>query len=115
MLSVAVGRAGDRDVIISGCGDGTVRMWDAVTRQPTGPPLTGHTSPVNAVAVGRARNRDVIVSGAYDGAVRIWDAVTGQPAGPLTGHAGRVSAVAAGRAGLVRAMPVVMGGVLAED
>ena len=66
---MAVGRAGDRDVIVSGGDDGTVRVWDAVTGQPAGPPLTGHTGAVFAVAVGRAGDRDVIVSGARrDGA-----------------------------------------------
>ena len=90
--AVAVGRAGDREVIVSGGNDQTVRIWDAVTGQPAGPPLIGHTSWVLAVAVGRAGDREVIVSGGYDQTVRIWDAVTGQPASPpLTGHTGAVA------------------------
>ena len=98
--AVAVGRAGDRDVIVSGGGDGTVRVWDAVTGQSAWPPLTGHDSGVLAVAVGRAGDRDVVVSGGGDGTVRVWDAVTGQPAGlPLTGHDAEAFAVAVGRAG----------------
>ena len=32
--AVAIGRAGDRDVIVSGSGDRTVRVWDAVTGEP---------------------------------------------------------------------------------
>jgi len=79
VAAVAVGRAGDRQVIVSGSDDGTVRVWDAVTGQPAGPPLTGHTRTVAAVAVGRAGDRDVIVSGGYDKTVRVWDAVTGEP------------------------------------
>ena len=63
VFAVAVGRAGDRDVIVSGSDDGTVRVWDAATGQPVGQPLTGHTGGVSAVAVGRAGDRDVIVSG----------------------------------------------------
>ena len=43
VIAVAVGRAGDRDVIVSGSGDETVRVWDAVTGQLAGGPLTGHT------------------------------------------------------------------------
>jgi WD40 repeat protein len=31
VASVAVGRAGDRDIIITGSGDSTARIWDAVT------------------------------------------------------------------------------------
>ena len=76
-----------------------MRVWDAVTGQPVGPPLTGHAGAVLAVAVGRPGDRDVIVSGG-DGTVRVWDAASGQPVGPpLTGHAGAVLAVAVGRAG----------------
>ena len=64
--AVAVGRAGDRDVIISGSDDGTVEVWDAVTRDPVGAPLAGHDDSVNAVAIGRAWDRDIIVSGSDD-------------------------------------------------
>ena len=92
-FGVAIGRAGDRDVIVSGFDDGTVRRWDAATSDPIGTPLVGHTSQVRAVAIGRvrirARIRDVIVSGSADGTVRRWDAVTGDPIGtPLVGHRG---------------------------
>ena len=65
----------------------TVRVWDAVTGDPAGAPLTGHEGSVNAVAIGRAGDRDIIVSGSADSTVRVWDAVTGDPAGtPLAGH-----------------------------
>ena len=73
VAAVAVGRAGDRDVIVSASHDGTVRVWDAATGQPRGRPLTGHTGMVAAVAVGRAGDRDVIVSGGQDQTVRVWD------------------------------------------
>ena len=100
VYAVAIGRAGDRDVIVSGAADRTVRVWDAVTGDLAGAPLAGHDGPVYAVAIGRAGDRDVIVSGAADGTVRVWDAVTGDLAGaPLAGHDGEVSAVAIGRAG----------------
>ena len=98
--AVAIGRAGDRDVIVSGSDDGTVRVWDAVTGDPAGDPLADHDGPVSAVAIGRAGDRDVIVSGSDDGTVQVWDAVTGDPAGDsLAGHDGPVNAVAIGRAG----------------
>ena len=78
---MAIGRAGDRDIIVSGSADGTVRVWDAVTGDPVGAPLAGHDGAVYAVAIGRAGDRDVIVSGSDDGTVRVWDAVTGDPVG----------------------------------
>jgi WD40 repeat protein len=101
VYAVAVGRLGDRDVIVSGGVDGTVRIWDE-DGNSLGRPLTGHDGDVNAVAVGRLGDRDVIVSGGDDsggGTVRIWDQ-DGQPVDrPLTGHDGDVYAVAVGRLG----------------
>ena len=63
---MAIGRAGDRDVIVSGSADGTVRVWDAVTGDPAGAPLVGHDGRVSAVAIGRAGDQDIIVSGSDD-------------------------------------------------
>ena len=100
VLTVAIGRAGDRDVIVSGSVDGTVQVWDAITGDLVFHPLRGHNGSVSTVAVGRAGDRDVIVSGSKDGTVRVWDAVTGTAVvPPLPGHEGPVSAVMAGRAG----------------
>jgi WD40 repeat protein len=97
---VAIGEAGGRTVIISGSSDRTVRIWDAVTYEPTGEPLAGHRLAVNAVAIGMAGGREVIASGSSDRTVRIWDAVTGEPVGkPLVGHSGAVFSVAIGEAG----------------
>ena len=98
--AVAIGRAGDRDVIVSGSADKTVRVWDAVTGELIGGPLADHDHAVNSVAIGRAGDRDVIVSGSADKTVRVWDAVTGELiGGPLADHDHAVNSVAIGRAG----------------
>src|SRR6266568_4948339 len=97
--AVAVGRAGGREVIISGGRDGAVRVWDAATGEPVAAPPIRHTREVRAVAVGRAGCREVFVSGHDDGAVRVWDAVTGEQVGGLLTGPGAVTAVAVGRAG----------------
>ena len=97
--AAAVGRAGDRDIIVSGTLQGTLQIWDAVTGELVSTSLMGHDSPVLAVAVRRAAGRDVIVSGSADRTIRIWDASTGQPVGqPLTGHDDNVWSVAIGQA-----------------
>ena len=91
VFNVAFNRDGTR--IVSASYDGTVRVWDAATRQPVGAPLTGHTDRVFTVAFSPDGTR--IASGSYDGTVRVWDAATGQPVGaPLTAHTGQVWSVA---------------------
>ena len=39
-----------RPIAVTGSDDKTVRVWDLSTGTPLGDPLTGHTSPVEAVA-----------------------------------------------------------------
>jgi WD40 repeat protein len=49
--SVAFSPEGRR--IVSGSADSTVRLWDTVTGQPIGQPLTGHTGIVESAAFPR--------------------------------------------------------------
>ena len=79
--------------IVSGSSDNTLRLWDAATGKPIGPPLLGHTSRVWSVAFSPDGRR--IVSGSFDNTLRIWDAATGKPIGaPLQGHTDSVRSVA---------------------
>ena len=71
MNAVAIGRAGNRDLIVSGSDDHTIRIWDAANGILVGTPLTGHDDWVNAVATGRAGDRDLIVSGSDDRTVLV--------------------------------------------
>jgi WD40 repeat protein len=95
--SAVIGHLDNRELIVYGCDDGVVRIWDEVGNGWE--TLTGHDGPVQAVAVGQLASRDVIVSGGEDGRINIWDAAgSGSPIGQtVTGHDGPVQAVAIGQ------------------
>jgi hypothetical protein len=114
VLSVAFSPKGDR--IVSGGGDGTVRLWQ-LDGSPAGEPFKGHDDWVWSVAFSPKGDR--IVSGGGDGTVRLWQ-LDGSPAGePFKGHDGGVSSVAfspkgdrivsGGQDGTVRAWNAVSG------
>jgi WD40 repeat protein len=59
--------------LVSGCSDGTIRLWDAAAAVETAR-LEGHTAYVNALCLfpdGR------LASGSYDKTIRLWDAAAG--------------------------------------
>lgn len=76
--------------IVSGSGDGLVRVWDLEGRLIR--KMAGHEGNVFSVAVSKDGKR--IVSGAKDGTVRIWDAETGGEVRRLAGHGSAVRSVA---------------------
>ncbi|MGH8629520.1 MAG: WD40 repeat domain-containing protein, partial [Burkholderiales bacterium] len=89
--SVAFSADGTR--IVSGSGDKTLRLWEAMSGQPLGEPLRGHEGAVFSVAFSADGTR--IVSGGHGTTLRLWDAKSGQPIGePLRGHEDVVSSVA---------------------
>ena len=91
VLAVAVSPDGHR--LATGGDKELVRLWNADTGQPLGPPLTGHTGMVASVAFSPDGHR--LATASRDHTVRLWDADTGRPIGaPLTGHTDQVTSVA---------------------
>jgi WD40 repeat protein len=81
----------DGSEIISGNGDGTLKLWDASTGELT-LTFTGHTRSVHAVAFSPDGSR--IVSSSQDQTVKLWDAGTGDEILTLEGQSGDSSDLA---------------------
>ena len=111
VYAVAAGALPDgTPVIISGGGDGTVRVWRLADGTPVGEPLTGHTARCDGGggrgAAGRHPGHHQRRRRRHGAGVAAAD---GTPVGePLTGHDGAVSAVAAGA--LPDGTPVIISG-----
>jgi WD40 repeat protein len=90
---LAVSPDGRRIAVASQEADNLVRIFDADTGQPAGPPLRGHERHVQSIAY--SPDGDRIATASSDKAIRIWDAHTAQPVGvPLRGHEDVVNGVA---------------------
>ncbi|WP_369364372.1 caspase family protein [Streptomyces sp. CG4] len=62
--------------------DGEIWVWDLISGQPRGNPLTGHADAiVDVLAVLGVDGRLVAVTGGHDGTVRVWDLITAQQIG----------------------------------
>jgi WD40 repeat protein len=77
--------------VVSGSGDKTVRLWDAVTGAAL-QTIHGHSAMVNSVAFSPDGKK--IASGSDDETVRLWDAVMGAALQTLYGHSAWVLSVA---------------------
>jgi WD40 repeat protein len=81
----------DGKLVVTGCEDGTARLWDAFSGKPQGEALS-HDAPVLALAF--SPDGKTLASGSYDGSVRLWDIATGRLRLPELRHLGQVKALA---------------------
>ncbi len=96
--AIAMGRIGDRDVVVMDFGS-SVQIYDVASKDYEYL-RAGNGNSMLAVAIGRLGGRDVIVSASADKTARMWDAATGRQIGdPLAGHTSSVQALALGRVG----------------
>ncbi|MFD7499857.1 caspase family protein [Streptomyces sp. NPDC059850] len=76
-----------RALVVSAAADHTLHVWDLRAQTSFCPPLTGHTSYVEALRTGAADGVDVVASASLDGTARLWNLQTGEPfTEPFTGH-----------------------------
>ncbi|WP_193198177.1 caspase family protein [Nostoc sp. MG11] len=87
--SIAI--SADGQMIVSGGGDGTVRLWNH-QGLPLAEPFPGHEGYVYSVAI--SADGQTIISGGEDGTVRLWNRQGLPLAEPLRGHEGWVYSVA---------------------
>ena len=77
--------------LASGLEDGTVKLWDVVTRRNIAT-LEGYTGSVYSVAF--SPDGTILASGAYDRTIKLWDVATRRNIATLSGHTNAVNSVA---------------------
>jgi WD40 repeat protein len=76
----------DRTMVVSGSGDGRLRLWNVKEGSVVGDPWEGHSAPVRCLDW--SPNAREIASGSEDGTIRRWNPNTGRQMAPpiKTGH-----------------------------
>jgi WD40 repeat protein len=72
-------------IVITGSGDGTMRIWDIKTLRPLGEPFKGHAEAVIALAF--SSNGKLLASGAKDGTLSVWQIPLNVSTGEVLGSA----------------------------
>ncbi|OUD00844.1 NACHT and WD repeat domain-containing protein [Streptomyces swartbergensis] len=86
-----------RTLLAIGCYECPVQLWDPVTGEQVGRPLTELAGkPTALCAVPGPEGRRLVAAGSADGTIRLWDTATGRPWGPaLTGNTSDVTSLCA--------------------
>jgi WD40 repeat protein len=91
VLDVAFSHDGER--LVSASSDGSIRIWDATSFEPTLPPLVGHSGRVFSIAI--SGDGRWIASGGDDCIIRLWDASKGSEVlPPFVGHKSGIRSLA---------------------
>ena len=88
----SVSFSSDGERVVSGSGDGTIKIWNSITGRLVAGPFEGHTDWVHSVSF--SPDGKHVASGSKDRTIRIWDAITGRlVTGPFKGHTGYIHSV----------------------
>ncbi len=87
-----------RDLLVSGCRFGEVRLWDPHTGEEIGQLETGLES-VQALVVSSDGSR-LVVAGGADAVIQVWDLQSRQPYLQLHGHAERIHSLTLSQGGV---------------
>lgn len=87
----------DRNILVTGGEDGTVKLWNFAAGLDSGEfpllhTLKGHDNAVLSVAI--TPDSQKVASGSWDSTIKIWDVNTGELLQTLSGHSQMVSALA---------------------
>src|SRR5205807_1112294 len=81
----------DGKTILTAGWDGTVRLWEAATGKPLGPPARHGVALTSVASSPGGRS---VLTGDEHGRARFWGVATGEPIGPPLTHAGNIESVA---------------------
>lgn len=93
----AVPDGNGRTLLAIGVFEGPIQLWDPVTGEQVGRPLTELADRATALcAVPGPEGRSLVAAGSDDGTIRLWETATGRPWGPaLTGNTSDVTSLCA--------------------
>ena len=98
VTAVTFGQSGTTTLVMTGAGDGVIRLWNSETGELWGR-FNNRSGTVFALAFHSGQAGNLVIAGGQDGSVTFWNPEQGQMVRSVTAHDGPVFAVALARAG----------------